>query len=109
MIGTVICVLLVAYANAQSQTFGPDDCGLRPLVNKVVGGVVAKVGDWPWSGSLLSNGRHICGGSLIKGTWFITAAHCVTNTNPANYRVQLGIHDRTIPVSVLSVVSEEKM
>ncbi|CAF1384571.1 unnamed protein product [Didymodactylos carnosus] len=45
----------------------------------------------------MSNGRHICGGSLIAKTWFITAAHCIASLAPSQYRVQLGVHDRIVP------------
>jgi secreted trypsin-like serine protease len=63
-------------------------------MDKIVNGWVSKVGDWPWMGSMYYNGRHICGGSLINEKWFITAAHCVTNNIPGNYRIVLGVHNR---------------
>jgi len=77
-------------------------CGLRPLIKgrdagtgRVVGGTVATIGDWPWAISMLFNGRHVCGGSLINDQWIITAAHCIgTNTNAASYRILFGLHDR---------------
>jgi len=78
-----------------------DVCGLRPLINtndppnRVVGGVQSKPGDWPWKISMLLNGRHVCGGSLINDEWIITAAHCVAgNTNRNAYRILFGVHDR---------------
>jgi len=97
MIAAIFCLVLVAYANAQTQTIPSNTCGLRPLGGRIVGGVVSKIGDWPWSGSLQANGRHICGGTLISKTWFLTAAHCTTSTVASQYRVQLGVHDRTVP------------
>jgi secreted trypsin-like serine protease len=80
-----------------AQTYDANTCGLRPLVartddDKIVGGVESVVGDWPWSCSMLYNGRAICGGSLINNKWIITAAHCVSVLTPASYRWKCGHH-----------------
>lgn len=66
-------------------------CGSRPAGARVVGGENAMPHSWPWQISLRVNGRHICGGSLIRPDWVVTAAHCVNhNPNPSGYTVVVG-------------------
>ncbi|XP_061596462.1 enteropeptidase [Cololabis saira] len=48
---------------------------------RVVGGVNAMKGAWPWMVSLHWRGRHACGASLIDRDWLLTAAHCVYGKN----------------------------
>jgi len=94
IIGVSFFCLLVAYVSGKD--YANDVCGLRPVVDKVVGGFQSVAGDWPWSCSMRSSGRHICGGSLIAPDWVVTAAHCV-GSPASTYTVQIGVHDRTLP------------
>uniref|UniRef100_A0A672K9R7 Peptidase S1 domain-containing protein n=1 Tax=Sinocyclocheilus grahami TaxID=75366 RepID=A0A672K9R7_SINGR len=62
-------------------------CGQAPLNTRIVGGVDAFEGSWPWQVSLHSSnfGGHFCGGSLINSEWVLTAAHslsCVSTMVP---------------------------
>ncbi|XP_063071405.1 elastase-1-like [Engraulis encrasicolus] len=61
----------------------------------VVGGSEAHANAWPWQVSLQvkygSYYYHICGGSLIRKGWVLTAAHCVDS--PQTWQVVLGEHD----------------
>ncbi|XP_068756841.1 chymotrypsin-like elastase family member 2A [Montipora capricornis] len=74
------------------------ECGITgdDLRKRVVNGKDATAHSWPWMVSLRYNGRHICGGSLIKVNWVVTAAHCVERDRPiGSYMVVLGSHRRT--------------
>lgn len=53
------------------------DCGTRAKVPRIIGGVEATLGRWPWQVSLYYSNRHTCGGSIITSQWIVTAAHCV--------------------------------
>ncbi|XP_020795436.2 elastase-1-like [Boleophthalmus pectinirostris] len=65
------------------------------LEGRVVGGEVARPHSWPWQISLQhlsgSNYYHMCGGTLIRRGWVLTAAHCVDI--PRTLRVVLGEHN----------------
>ncbi|XP_038074677.1 LOW QUALITY PROTEIN: transmembrane protease serine 3-like [Patiria miniata] len=81
-------------------------CGTRQLptwqplfVKRIVGGVEAVAGSWPWQAQLFhrfKSGRQvaICGGTLVRDNLVVTAAHCFLKTmNDANsWKVHLGKH-----------------
>ncbi|XP_028276322.1 transmembrane protease serine 13a [Parambassis ranga] len=72
------------------------DCGRQPSTSRIIGGSMAKTGQWPWQLSLHFKGSHVCGGVLISPDFVLTAAHCFPSGNkaalvPDNWKVYGGL------------------
>lgn len=52
-------------------------CGQKTIDARIVGGVAAKVNEWPWQAGMVIGNSVFCGGSLICDQYVLTAAHCV--------------------------------
>lgn len=95
-----------------------EGCGYsNETLNRVVGGVPAKLGQWPWM-SLIgykdATGEvgFKCGGSIITKRHILTAAHCIRSDLAL---VRLGEHDtetdtetQHIEINVISMVKHPK-
>ncbi|KAK7155488.1 hypothetical protein R3I93_010201 [Phoxinus phoxinus] len=84
-----LCTTISSTTGSLSQL---NVCGQAPLNTRIVGGVNAPDGSWPWQVSLHSStyGGHFCGGSLINSEWVLTAAHCLPGVTISSLRVYLG-------------------
>ncbi|KAI9553933.1 hypothetical protein GHT06_019204 [Daphnia sinensis] len=81
-----------------SQSSG-GSCGRGPfkLIDwpRIIGGTTSAKNAWPFTVSLMSNGRHFCGGSLLDELHILTAAHCVApipTEELTHVEVILGLH-----------------
>ncbi|XP_041672304.1 chymotrypsin-like protease CTRL-1 [Cheilinus undulatus] len=90
-----ICGVLTGHgSNAQ-------DCGIAPLNTRIVGGVNASAGSWPWQVSMHfevgSAAQHICGGTLISNEWVLTAAHCIVTNVTRFWTLYMGRETQSGP------------
>merc|ERR1711955_96810 len=83
-----ICVLLALVAAASAF----ETCGQKGTGSRIINGVNAGHGEFPWQISLrFGRYGHICGGTLIGNQWVLCAAHCFGQTkNPSAYTVRIG-------------------
>ncbi|NWV72453.1 PRS55 protease, partial [Malurus elegans] len=61
-------------------------------------GTRARPGEFPWHVSIRSQGKHICGGTIISALWILTAAHCFTEELPSDLTVAVGGVDLSLPL-----------
>ncbi|XP_077170782.1 prostasin-like isoform X2 [Paroedura picta] len=85
-------------------------CGV-PALGRIVGGMDAQNGQWPWQvGLSIHNKHHVCGGTLIAPQWLITAAHCFPRVYEIDiYDVILGAFQLRNPTAGLEVRQVEKV
>jgi len=99
MPGTAVLLCLTATVTAQILS-DSCYCGQKEdTILKVINGQTADRHEFPWAAHLsikTSNGRHMCGGSLINDRFIVTAAHCVSQKAISFIEATLGEHDITI-------------
>ncbi|CAH1247163.1 PRSS12 [Branchiostoma lanceolatum] len=95
----------------------PENCGRRfsfrapPSAHaRIVGGVLAARGRWPWVAEVRLNGYgHWCGGALIRDCWVLSAAHCLYDYSKSSFTVRLGEYNLSSVESGEQVFSIERM
>lgn len=87
------CQTALAAAKTDLSTVPVDTSG------KILGGVEAKSGDWPWIVALLHSSEpdmyqaQFCSGVLIENSWILTSAHCVYERTATQVNVAVGVFD----------------
>ena len=80
------------------------------ILSRIVGGVEAVPGSWPWAAYLRWRGEYTCGGTLISDMWVLSAGHCFyTREEPGNWEIVMGEHDDTIEEGWEQVMAVEKV
>lgn len=88
-------------------------CGVKSRVptrrKRVVGGIPAQVGDFPWQVAIREDERFTCGGIYIGGCWVLTAAHCVRVSKIHRYQIWVSLVDWINPNPEISVQMANKI
>ncbi|KAM7140080.1 serine protease 55 [Molossus nigricans] len=99
-------MLLLSVLLLMSQAKGTHPaCGKRtifergPQYSRIIEGMEAEVGEFPWLVSIQARNEHFCGGAIINEWWILTAAHClsVEGLSPTDLNVVLGTNDLQSP------------
>ncbi|XP_052280217.1 chymotrypsinogen B-like [Dreissena polymorpha] len=97
----VCCKSAPSTVNPEPARPNNGTCGLitrveRPTsahVQRIVGGLDAVEGEWPWQVAFLDmRGDLFCGGVLISDQFVVTAAHCFFDQSEADTQIVLGEH-----------------
>nr|KAF6402192.1 hypothetical protein HJG63_016010 [Rousettus aegyptiacus] len=107
-------MLLLSVLLLMSQAKGAHlECGERltfeggPQYSRIIGGIEAEAGEFPWLVSIQAGNEHFCGGAIIDEWWIVTAAHCLSHDGliPTDLSVVLGTNDLQSPSLEIKGVS----
>jgi trypsin len=88
-----VALLFLASLTTVTATSLAED--FKPSGRRIVGGEPADIRDYPWQVALSiksSGGTYLCGGSILRPKWLLTAAHCFGGSaRPNNVRAKAGV------------------
>ncbi|KAG8505385.1 Chymotrypsinogen B [Galemys pyrenaicus] len=81
LLGLLSCSTLIGGSLGSGAPLSSSDPELS-VIPRIINGVGAEPGSWPWLVSLQTpSGILLCGGSLINRDWVVIAAHCSVTTS----------------------------
>eukprot|EP00094_Tigriopus_californicus_P002645 TCALIF_02556-PA protein Name:"Similar to TRYP7 Trypsin-7 (Anopheles gambiae)" AED:0.33 eAED:0.33 QI:45/0.87/1/1/0.87/0.77/9/193/421 len=92
----------------KDQEILPCKCGRANRRQRIIGGTVTKVNEYPWQVAIVkwNKTQPFCGGALVDDEWVMTAAHCTQGFTPDQIQVVLGEHDHTIATETAHIVMD---
>ncbi len=95
--------LLLFSASAISASVDENTANLEPIDTRIIGGVQATPGEFPFMVSV----DGFCGGTIINSRWVMTAAHCTPYISPGNTRLFVGLHNWDAPSGSMAIYAEQ--
>uniref|UniRef100_A0A6B0VA52 Putative serine protease n=1 Tax=Ixodes ricinus TaxID=34613 RepID=A0A6B0VA52_IXORI len=101
----ILMILFVEYLFSTPYSLSTENCGLpdkQPdhsdcvIKERILNGMDAIPGAWPWQVEVRNSDRHICGGALIGPQHVLTSAHCLTEWELLSLKIRLGSYSSSI-------------
>ncbi|XP_012585919.1 PREDICTED: transmembrane protease serine 9-like [Condylura cristata] len=100
LLGLLSCVTLIGISFGSGAPASDPELNIIP---RIINGVDAHPGAWPWNVMLQTRtGKLLGGGSLINENWVVTAAYCKVTTSD---QVVAGIFDRSAGESDIQILN----